>query len=88
MLGKVCAVDEWKTYLVPPVHRDQVTEPLVGKLVCHNVDNTILVFLIRSVFVEQDSGGTEYDLLAIRVRSHSKTTLPVSDQTPILHGTV
>ena len=41
------------TYLVPPVHSDQVTKPLMCKLVSDNVNNAVLVLLIRCVFVEE-----------------------------------
>ena len=45
-----------KPELIPPVHGDQVAEPLVSKLVCYDVDNAIAVLLIRGIFVEQDGG--------------------------------
>ena len=49
------------TYLIPPVHGDQVTEPLMGKLVSDNVDNAVLVLLIRGVLVIKHGSGSSED---------------------------
>lgn len=35
-----------KTHFAPPVHRDQVTEPLMRKLVSDDVRDPVLVLLI------------------------------------------
>ena len=62
-----------KPKLIPPVHRDQVTEPLMCKLVRHNVYDAIAVLLIGSILVEEHSGravGNETPVLhsAVRLR--------------------
>lgn len=42
--------------LIPPVHRDQVAEPLMCKLMCYHIDDSVLIFLIGGIFVEEYSG--------------------------------
>jgi len=46
------------TYLVPPVHSNQIAKPLVSKFVGNYVNNAVLVFLIRGVFIEEYSGSS------------------------------
>ena len=56
--------------LIPPVHGDQVAEPLVSKFVRDNVGNVVLEARRSSGFIVEDTSGS------------------VSDETPVLHGSV
>jgi len=49
----------YATYLVPPVHSNQVAKPLMSKLVSDNVNNAVLVLLVRCVFVEEYSSSSD-----------------------------
>ncbi|KAI6764699.1 hypothetical protein HG531_012586 [Fusarium graminearum] len=44
--------------LVPPVHGNEVTEPLVGKLVCDNIGNSVLESRVRGLLVVENLGST------------------------------
>ena len=44
--------------LTPPIHGNEVTEPLVGKFVGDDVGNPNLVLRIRRLLVEQNGSGT------------------------------
>jgi hypothetical protein len=43
--------------LAPPVHGDEVTEPLMGKLVSHNVGDPVAVAVGRCGGIEEHSGS-------------------------------
>jgi hypothetical protein len=74
--------------LVPPVHGDQVAEPLMSKLVGNYVDDAVLVLLIRSLLIKENSGSSK-SLLVEGTGEHTYLgALPVCDETPVLHGTV
>ena len=51
-----------KPELAPPVHSNEVTEPLVSKLVGHDVCNTIPVAVCGGLWVEEYCGGPTYGL--------------------------
>jgi hypothetical protein len=36
-----------------PIHGDEVSEPLMGKFVSYDIDNSVAIFLVRGGFVEQ-----------------------------------
>lgn len=42
--------------LIPPVHSNEVAEPLMRKLMCNHIDDSVLVLLIRRILVEEDGG--------------------------------
>jgi hypothetical protein len=44
--------------LAPPIHGDQVAEPLVSELMSYNVSNAISVAVRRGLRVEENSGCT------------------------------
>ena len=39
---------------VPPIHGDEIAEPLMGELVRYDVHHTIAILLIRRILVEQN----------------------------------
>ena len=41
--------------LTPPIHSDQVAEPLVSKLMCYNVSDAVSVAVSRGLGVKEDS---------------------------------
>lgn len=59
----------------PPVHRDKVAEPLMGKLVSYNICDTVSVAdEIAGFFKDKDVRGYDKGLAVIddTIRSHAK----------------
>jgi hypothetical protein len=52
-----------KPQLTPPVHRNQVAEPLVGKLMSHNVGHSVSVAVCGCLGVKKYSGGAGKSLV-------------------------
>jgi hypothetical protein len=49
--------------LVPPVHSDEVTKPLVSKLVSHDVRNSVSVAVCGCLFVEENGSSSVVNVL-------------------------
>lgn len=75
------------TNLIPPVHSNQIAEPLVSELVRHYIHHAVLVLLVRSIFIEEDGSCSSPQRLATS-NFFANYGLPVSDEAPVLHGTV
>lgn len=45
-------------YLIPPIHCDKVTKPLMSQLVSNHVSDSVLVPLVRLLLIEQQGGCT------------------------------
>lgn len=72
--------------LAPPIHGDQIAEPLMCQLVSDNVCDTVAIAVCRCFRVKKD--GSCADLFSANIQNHVKPYLPVGDETPILHRTV
>lgn len=72
--------------LIPPVHGDKVSKPLVGKLVSYNISHPVSVAVCGCGGVEKYCGSSaDINIMSRQFRNRS---LPVGDETPVLHGAV
>jgi hypothetical protein len=73
--------------LTPPIHGDEVAEPLVSKLVSYNVGHPVSVAVCRRRGIEEYCSSSEAVLVLLSGIAGLQA-LPVGDETPVLHGAV